>query len=142
MCRREARTWHAICVVLTGYPLVVPLPTHSHTLLRYDDEDEEEIDLSVPVQTRAERMVALAPMKLLLEAIDTRFRYHFSGRKETNRIDKPEWMFTFVLNTLKEHEEFIAASIQPVLDDHHYAIDATVWDSDSECFALRLLNGS
>lgn len=84
------------------------------------------MDYSAPLTTRTERILSLPPMKLLLEPLETRFRFHFSGRRETNRIDKPEWMFTFVFTTVREHQQFLAQSVQPQLDTRGMSMDAVV----------------
>ncbi|KAF7306558.1 hypothetical protein MIND_00447100 [Mycena indigotica] len=49
------------------------------------------------------------------EPISMRFKYHFEGSRETNRIDKPEWYFTHIQNVIHEHQPFMDAVIQPLL---------------------------
>lgn len=45
-----------------------------------------------------------------------RFRYHFDGKRQTNRLDKPEWYFTHILNALHDHEAFVRHDIQNLLN--------------------------
>lgn len=45
-----------------------------------------------------------------------RFRYHFDGKRQTNRLDKPEWYFAHVLNALHDHEPFIREEVQSLLN--------------------------
>lgn len=44
-----------------------------------------------------------------------RFRYHFEGRRETNRRDKPEWVFAHCVAQMRAHSPFLRGSIQPLL---------------------------
>lgn len=62
-----------------------------------------------------------------------RFRYHFDGKRQTNRLDKPEWYFTHVLNLMHEHKPFMTTHIQPLLEKGGYGdVNASV---SPECFA-------
>ncbi len=54
------------------------------------------------------------PVFLVLEPLRKRFLFHFRGAKETNRPDKPEWMFTQILTWIKDHELFLTDWMQPV----------------------------
>ena len=38
--------------------------------------------------------------------------YHFTGIKQTNRLDKPEWFFTQILNWGKESHLFVGKTFQ------------------------------
>lgn len=42
-----------------------------------------------------------------------RFMYHFTGMKQTNRFDKPEWFYTQILNWGKETHLFVGKTFQP-----------------------------
>lgn len=55
-----------------------------------------------------------APVSLLLEPLRKRFVFHFCGNKDTNRPDKPEWMFSQILTWIKDHELFLMEWVQPV----------------------------
>lgn len=57
------------------------------------------------------------PMLQLLQPLRKRFFYHFSGTKQTNRIDKPEWYFTQILSWIRDHESFLQTWVQPVYND-------------------------
>jgi len=54
-----------------------------------------------------------SPVEVLLKAYKERFAYHFSGTKETNRLDKPEWYMTQILNWANEKQEFVLRNFQP-----------------------------
>uniref|UniRef100_H2Y4N9 RAD50-interacting protein 1 n=1 Tax=Ciona savignyi TaxID=51511 RepID=H2Y4N9_CIOSA len=69
----------------------------------------------------------LLPFQLLLRPLKRRFRYHFTGTKQTNVIHKPEWYLTQILGWLSNHAGFLEHTIQPVLDENgHGHIDAVV----------------
>ena len=51
----------------------------------------------------------------LLTPLLKRFRFHFEGRRETNRRDKPEWMYSHCAGILRLHAHFLSTYIQPML---------------------------
>ncbi|KAJ7770915.1 TIP-1 family-domain-containing protein [Mycena maculata] len=57
----------------------------------------------------------LYPLQALIQPISLRFKYHFEGTRQTNRLDKPEWYFTHVLNVIHEHRPFMELVIQPLV---------------------------
>ncbi|KAJ7139717.1 TIP-1 family-domain-containing protein [Mycena epipterygia] len=57
----------------------------------------------------------LYPLQALIQPVSLRFKYHFEGTRQTNRMDKPEWYFTHVLNVMHEHRPFMDSVIQPLL---------------------------
>lgn len=52
-------------------------------------------------------------MTLLLKPFRQRFEYHFSGVRQTNRLDKPEWYLTQILTWAKDNHIFVGQNIQP-----------------------------
>ena len=50
----------------------------------------------------------------LLNPLQKRFAYHFSGNRPTNRRDKPEWYLRQILQWIGDHIKFIETYIQPV----------------------------
>ena len=52
------------------------------------------------------------PIELLVKPFKQRFDYHFMGVRQTNRIDKPEWYFTQILNWAKENHIFVGEIFQ------------------------------
>lgn len=54
------------------------------------------------------------PVFLLLEPLRKRFLYHFCSNRQTNRPDKPEWMFSQILTWIRDHELFLIEWMQPV----------------------------
>ncbi|XP_068149331.1 RINT1-like protein [Drosophila tropicalis] len=51
-------------------------------------------------------------VQLLLEPYRQRFMYHFTGARQTNRLDKPEWFYTQILNWGKETHLFVGQTFQ------------------------------
>ncbi|XP_059489924.1 RAD50-interacting protein 1 [Neocloeon triangulifer] len=56
------------------------------------------------------------PLQLMVRPLRRRFLYHFSGSRQTNRLDKPEWFMAQVLAWIREHVTFLSQRVQPVLD--------------------------
>lgn len=52
---------------------------------------------------------------LMLKPIALRFRFHFSDKQASNRVDKPEWMTAFLLQVITDHSSFIVEEIQPLV---------------------------
>lgn len=62
----------------------------------------------VRTQPGTDEYVPLLAMRALVEPLVLRFRYHFDGKRGTNRLDKPEWYMTHVLNLLHTHARLFA----------------------------------
>ncbi|XP_055622664.1 RINT1-like protein [Toxorhynchites rutilus septentrionalis] len=87
--------------------------------------------------------------ELLLKPFRLRFQFHFSGNKQTNRLDKPEWYFTQILSWAKENHVFVgqnfqSAALRAGVTNHNVrlefirglvqlAIEKLVGDIDSIC---------
>ncbi|XP_017063376.1 RINT1-like protein [Drosophila eugracilis] len=52
-------------------------------------------------------------VQLLLAPYRQRFTFHFTGARQTNRLDKPEWFYTQILNWGKETHFFVGKTFQP-----------------------------
>ncbi|XP_068132361.1 RAD50-interacting protein 1 [Hyperolius riggenbachi] len=57
----------------------------------------------------------ILPMQIMLSPLQKRFRYHFTGNRQTNVLSKPEWYFTQVLMWIGNHSKFLHERIQPIL---------------------------
>ncbi|KAF9498112.1 hypothetical protein BDN71DRAFT_1443821 [Pleurotus eryngii] len=69
----------------------------------------------------------LYPIQALVRPISLRFKYHFEGPRDTNKLDKPEWYFTHVLNVAHEHRSFMDTIVRTLLaSEKIQGIDA--WD--------------
>ncbi|TRM66203.1 TIP-1 family-domain-containing protein [Schizophyllum amplum] len=58
----------------------------------------------------------LYPLQALVRPVALRFKYHFEGTRQTNRLDKPEWYLTHVANVAHEHRTFMDSVIQALLN--------------------------
>ncbi|ETN42892.1 uncharacterized protein HMPREF1541_02050 [Cyphellophora europaea CBS 101466] len=58
----------------------------------------------------------LLPLEIMVQPLAQRFRYHFYGDKPTNRLDKPEYFLSHILDLLDKHSQFVADELQPILD--------------------------
>eukprot|EP01117_Protostelium_nocturnum_P008696 TRINITY_DN3117_c0_g1_i2.p1 TRINITY_DN3117_c0_g1~~TRINITY_DN3117_c0_g1_i2.p1 ORF type:complete len:794 (-),score=300.53 TRINITY_DN3117_c0_g1_i2:47-2206(-) len=64
---------------------------------------------------------SLWAMDFLLHPLITRFNFNFRGEKQTNNLEKPEWYFTNVLNTISSRSDFLLLKIQPIFNDNDMA---------------------
>ncbi|XP_052872786.1 RINT1-like protein [Anopheles cruzii] len=53
-----------------------------------------------------------APIELFVKPFRQRFKFHFTGHKQTNRLDRPEWYLTQVLQWAKENHIFVGQHFQ------------------------------
>ncbi|KAL7410048.1 TIP-1 family-domain-containing protein [Mrakia frigida] len=78
----------------------------------------------------------LYPMEALLEPIKQRWRFHFEGERATNRLDKPEWPFTHLLNLIHDLRPTIVEWIGELLKSG--GVEADVVDPLSEFISSLL----
>jgi len=57
----------------------------------------------------------LLPLEVMVQPLELRFRYHFEGDRPTNRLDKPEYFISHVVDLLNTHVAFVNDHIQPYL---------------------------
>lgn len=85
-------------------------------------------DHPIPEITPRKRKAPVKPLLALVPFVHPlllRFKWHFEGTRSTNRIDKPEYPLSHVLNLIESHERFMEQDIQALLDDNGFAhIDA------------------
>ncbi|XP_062990236.1 RAD50-interacting protein 1 isoform X1 [Elgaria multicarinata webbii] len=66
----------------------------------------------------------ILPMQIMLAPLQKRFKYHFTGNRQTNVLSKPEWYLTQVLMWIGNHAKFLEDKIQPILDKAGSAVNA------------------
>ncbi|CAI2172787.1 4940_t:CDS:10 [Funneliformis geosporum] len=81
-----------------------------------DDEVPEPLESKNPKDDN-ESLPPLLPIQIMVEPLMVRFRYHFDSKRPTNRIDKPEWYFSHVITTIREHLPFLSGAVQSIVDD-------------------------
>ncbi|KAJ9103304.1 hypothetical protein QFC20_004779 [Naganishia adeliensis] len=75
--------------------------------LYHQDQEQTPVD---PITIRA-----LYPFVVMAKPVALRFRFHFEGDRGTNRLDKPEWAFSHVLDLIFEQRSFAEGYLQPLL---------------------------
>ncbi|XP_067420575.1 RAD50-interacting protein 1 isoform X3 [Emydura macquarii macquarii] len=66
----------------------------------------------------------ILPMQIMLNSLQKRFKYHFTGNRQTNVLSKPEWYLTQVLMWIGNHAKFLDDKIQPILDKAGSSVNA------------------
>ncbi|XP_073694563.1 RAD50-interacting protein 1 [Garra rufa] len=66
------------------------------------------------------------PIQIMLLPLSKRFRYHFTGNRQTNNLSKPEWYLTQVLIWMGNSSNFMDEKIQPILDRAGAKVNARV----------------
>ncbi|KAE8335920.1 hypothetical protein BDV24DRAFT_155604 [Aspergillus arachidicola] len=59
----------------------------------------------------------LLPLEVMVHPLELRFKYHFSGDRPTNRLDKPEYFLAHVMDLINNFGGFFASSLQPIFDE-------------------------
>ncbi|KAI0724222.1 RINT-1 family protein [Cerioporus squamosus] len=88
-----------------------------YNLLKLQSMGEKIRDAS---KRKASSREGLYPLQALVQAIALRFKYHFEGTRQTNRLDKPEWYFTHIVNESHEHRPFMESIVQALLSSTEY----------------------
>lgn len=66
------------------------------------------------------------PIQIMLLPLSKRFKFHFSGNRQTNSLSKPEWYLTQTLLWMGNSSAFMEERIQPILDRSGATINAWV----------------
>ncbi|KAI9142403.1 TIP-1 family-domain-containing protein [Paraphysoderma sedebokerense] len=94
-------------------------PAFEEKLDAFKTSFEDLILLGHP-STSENEFQPLYPFVIMARHISKRFRYHFEGKRPTNRIDKPEWFFAWVLTCINDHTWFLDEYVQHLLRDTDY----------------------
>ena len=97
--------------------------------------------LSRPPTEKSTEQSILLPLEVMVQPLAQRFRYHFFGDRPTNRLDKPEYFLSHVLDLLDIHSFFIMEAFQPVLDRRIQASEEleNIYPDAMSCFVTALL---
>lgn len=66
-------------------------------------------------QTPQDSLILL-PLAVMVRPLEQRFRFHFYGDKSTNRLDKPQYFFSHILDLIDQQNVFFTTFFQPLLD--------------------------
>lgn len=75
-------------------------------------EDQEHMTIQ---QSPRQEPPALMPLEVMVQSLEQRFTYHFSGNKPTNRLDKPEYFLSHTTELITTYSDFLQVSLQPLL---------------------------
>ncbi|EEA27470.1 hypothetical protein EYB25_001535 [Talaromyces marneffei] len=70
-----------------------------------------------------EDIQVLLPLEVMMHPLELRFKYHFSGAKPTNRLDKPEYFLSHISDLISTYVGFFTTYLQPVLDRRADIVD-------------------
>ncbi|OJD27241.1 hypothetical protein ACJ73_01362 [Blastomyces percursus] len=76
-----------------------------------------------PESARRWEPPVLLPLVVMARPLELRFKYHFSGDRSTNRLDKPEYFLSHVIGLINTHSNFFAMYLQPILDRRAELVD-------------------
>ncbi|KAF7693960.1 RAD50-interacting protein 1 [Silurus meridionalis] len=127
------------------WPIVSP-PTQSLSPLANAQELNSQLDLlvsqlislqtsddlisekkEVPILPSLSQTLPLSlPVQIMLQPLSKRFRYHFTGNRQTNSLNKPEWYLTQVLMWMGHNSNFMEEKIQPIFDRAGAKVNAKV----------------
>ncbi|KAF9103294.1 hypothetical protein BGX27_010637 [Mortierella sp. AM989] len=110
-----------------GWPTPIPDPLAISESKRNDFEYnfKEMLLLQEPAYGVIDRsgekpFPPLLTTELMVAPLILRFRYHFDGKRPTNRLDKPEWYLTHILELIKEHTPFLEDYVQGIVQETEY----------------------
>uniref|UniRef100_A0A668ATA9 RAD50 interactor 1 n=1 Tax=Myripristis murdjan TaxID=586833 RepID=A0A668ATA9_9TELE len=121
-------------LTLLQWPFISP-PTQSLAPPANSQEISSQLELLatqlLALQTSYPSPLTLSPplclpIQIMLLPLSKRFRYHFTGNRQTNSLSKPEWYLTQVLMWMGNSSAFMDEKIQPILDRAGANINARV----------------
>ncbi|KIJ45675.1 hypothetical protein M422DRAFT_227406 [Sphaerobolus stellatus SS14] len=80
----------------------------------------QDAGLEVHASDKRWKSGGVYPIQALTVPIALRFKFHFEGKRDTNRIDKPEWYFTHMMNMVHTHRVFLETIVQRLLSRTKY----------------------
>ncbi|KAI3197085.1 hypothetical protein CBS147311_6977 [Penicillium roqueforti] len=99
-------------------------------LSRWKQDVELLIDLQLPELQSRDALASelnfeppvLFPLEVMVHHLDLRFKYHFSGDKPTNRLDKPEYFLSHIMDLVNQYGGFFVSYLQPIFDERAEAV--------------------
>ena len=93
-----------------------------NTLLDLQEPDLLSQALKVQDESFIPEPAILLPLEVMVHPLQLRFRYHFYGNRATNRLDKPEYFLSHILDLLEDHNNFLLDYLQPILDNRSRSV--------------------
>lgn len=121
-------------------PVISTWSDRAELLLKLQEPDLLSLMWEQSGQSNLEQRILL-PLEVMVQPLAQRFRYHFYGDRPTNRLDKPEYFLSHILDLLDRHCPFITQMFQPVLDRRSQHADdlESVYPDAVSCFITALL---
>ncbi|CBF76557.1 RINT-1 family protein [Aspergillus nidulans FGSC A4] len=116
---------------------------------QWADNVELLLDLQIPeleTHDSASQKIVQPPVLFALEAmvhpLELRFKYHFSGDKPTNRLDKPEYFLAHTTDLINNFGAFFTSYLQPIFNQKSKTVgDQLAWHflSASDAYITAIL---
>lgn len=97
--------------------------TNVQRLLDLQRQDLEDREHSTTGRSPDEDPPPLLPLEVMVRPLEQRFSYHFSGNKQTNRLDKPEYFLSHTSDLISSYSDFLQNAVQPILVQHFRGSD-------------------
>ncbi len=132
--------WPSKELKLNG-PLIARWTDQVETLLELQEPDLKAEAAEALNSAPAPTPTVLLPLEAMVQPLELRFRFHFFGDKPTNRLDKPEYFLSHILDLLDTHNDFMLDYLQPILDQRSRAtdLDDTIHTDATSAFITALL---
>ncbi|KAL0260604.1 hypothetical protein SLS55_004294 [Diplodia seriata] len=92
-------------------------------LLDLQKPELEAAENNAPSAKGGKAALVLLPLEVMVQPLEMRFRYHFEGDKATNRVDKPEYFLSHIIDLLNNFNPFVVDNLQPILLSHFRGTD-------------------
>ena len=86
-------------------------------LLELQEPELRTRDSEDPEHALREDTLVLLPLEVMMKPLELRFKYHFEGDRPTNKLEKPEYFLSHVVDLLNTYDEFFAIYLQPILSN-------------------------
>ncbi|KTW27280.1 hypothetical protein T552_02263 [Pneumocystis carinii B80] len=84
---------------------------HREIVKSLENKDEN------PECTKTDNLDVLFPFLIMVRPLNIQFRYHFMEKRKTDRIDKPEWFYTYILDIISSCADFFCIKIQNIINE-------------------------
>ncbi|KAL4918552.1 TIP-1 family-domain-containing protein [Aspergillus aurantiobrunneus] len=116
---------------------------------QWADNVELLLDLQIPelenhdsASRKSVQPPILFPLEAMVHPLELRFKYHFSGDKPTNRLDKPEYFLAHTMDLMNDFGGFFTSFLQPIFDQKSQTVrHQLAWNflSASDAYITALL---
>ena len=111
-------------------------------LLELQEPELVAHEAKTPVPFEDRDQLVLLPLEIMVKPLQLRFQYHFEGEKATNRLDKPEFFFSHVLDLISTYDSFFLRYLEPILRRQYRASELALnplYTDSTEAWITALL---